>query len=82
MGKWILILVLVYAIPAFSYCTPDNETCFECGTNCVAELTFENVLQDDGTNKKVGTFTVYGTGENASGEMGRTKPHNNSAVEG
>ena len=71
MGKWILILVLVYAIPAFSYCTPDNETCFECGTNCVAELTFENVLQDDGTNKKVGTFTVYGTGENASGEMGR-----------
>ena len=50
---------------ARAYCVPDNETCFECGTNCVAELTYSK----DSNNNDVGTFTVYGTGENGQGSM-------------
>ncbi len=65
MKNKVLILSLIIAQGAFAYCTPDNDTCFECGTNCIAELTYsKNESGDD-----VGTFTVYGTGENGSGLM-------------
>jgi|GEM_PF-2973608 len=70
MKKTVFILSIVAATNTFALCTPDNDTCFDCGTNCIAELTFEDVLQEDGTTKNVSTFTVYGTGENGAGEMG------------
>ncbi len=65
MKNKVLILSLIISQGAFAYCTPDNDTCFECGTNCIAELTYsKNESGDD-----VGTFTVYGTGENGNGSM-------------
>lgn len=68
MKKQILLFVSVIAsFNAYAYCTPDNETCFDCGTNCVAELTYTK----DSNNNNIGTFTVYGTGENGAGEMSK-----------
>lgn len=61
----ILSAVVVFAFEAHATCTPDNDTCFECGTNCVAELTYTK----DENNNNIGTFTVYGTGENGAGKM-------------
>ncbi len=65
----VFLRVMMISTNGFAYCTPDNDTCFDCGTNCIAELSFEDVVQEDGTNKNVGTFTVYGTGANGTGEM-------------
>ena len=63
---WLCFAFLfVFAFDVKAYCTPDNDTCFECGSNCVAELTYTK----DENNNNVGTFTVYGTGENGAGQM-------------
>jgi len=55
MNKQLIILsgmfLTALSFKAKAYCTPDNDTCFNCGTNCIAELTFENILQEDGTKK-------------------------------
>jgi len=66
MKKWIFRISLIYALPAFCYCTPDNITCFNCGINCIAELTYTK----DANNQDIGTMTVYGTGANGVGQMG------------
>ena len=68
MKKQILVFMGVLAsFNTYAYCTPDNETCFDCGTNCVAELTYTKY----NNNNNIGIFTVYGTGENGAGEMRR-----------
>ena len=65
MQKMVFVLSLMMAFQVYAYCTPDNNTCFECGSNCVAELTYTK----DENNNNVGTFTVYGTSENGAGQM-------------
>ena len=64
MKKYLLIL-LVLTTRVYAYCTPDNNTCFSCGDDCVAELTYSK----DESNHEVGTLTVYGTGDNGAGQM-------------
>ncbi|MBR1916158.1 MAG: leucine-rich repeat domain-containing protein [Alphaproteobacteria bacterium] len=70
MEKRIFVLMALFAtnsVTASQYvpCSAEEtvaDTCFNCGTTCSARLTFENVEQDDGTTKSVGTLTLSGQG--------------------
>lgn len=62
--KKYFIVAFMYALPAMSYCVPDNETCFDCGANCIAELTYSK----GENNQNIGTMTIYGT-NNGVGTM-------------
>ena len=62
-----ILLLFSYQAQASEYtpCTNDEtaaNTCFDCGQNCVARVSYENVVQADGSNKQIGTMVISGTG--------------------
>ncbi|MBR2300149.1 MAG: leucine-rich repeat domain-containing protein [Alphaproteobacteria bacterium] len=59
MKKWILVIGVLLTFNARAEsCTPDNQTCFECGAKCTMKLTYET----DESGNQVGTLTVSGQG--------------------
>lgn len=73
-----ILLLFSCSIQASEYtpCTNSEtaaNTCFDCGQNCVARVSYENVVQADGSNKQIGTMVISGTG-NMGGWGAKSEP--------